>query len=152
MGLQPPRRLGPTLRIRSIMHRMSRTFSLGRLMVGVTVFCVLCGLAVNFPEMVIGWAFIDSIVGPPAVIWLVLSRFAKWRGSLLWNVSIGAVLGLVVGALFVCGCETFWLAYAKIEIPSSLGAFVFGVVGLLDECIASRRDRPVVERDRWPWL
>ena len=135
-----------------IMRGMSRTFSLGRLMIGVTVFCVLCGLAVNFPEVAIGCAVIGSIVAPPAVIWLVLSRFAKRRGSLLWNVIPGAVLGFVAGSLLVCGCETFWIAYSKFEIPSSLGAFAFGVVGLLDERIASRRDRSVVERDRWPRL
>ena len=126
-----------------IMRGMSRTFSLGRLMVGVTVFCVLCGLVVNFPGVVILCVLVGAYsVLPAAAAWLVLARYSKQRGSLLWNVIrgsfVGFMLGLLVGSDGIWG--PWWLDFARVAITSSLGAFVFGSLGLLDEVLATRKD------------
>jgi hypothetical protein len=48
---------------------MPRTFSLYLLMLGITAFCIFCGLAVNFPhEMLLFVAF--SV--PTAIVWLTI--------------------------------------------------------------------------------
>src|SRR5262245_37074449 len=119
---------------------MSRTFTLGRLMLGITAFCLVCGLAVNFPDFVIGGVMFLSLLAPPAVAWLVLAGFAKWRGSLAWNVCLGAFVGFVVTAIFSSGQPggPWWLDYLVWIVPPTAGAFVFGTVGLFDEWIAAR--------------
>jgi hypothetical protein len=119
---------------------MSRTFTLARLMLGITAFCLVCGLAVNFPDFVIGSVGILSVFAPPAIAWLVLARFAKWRGSLAWNLGVGAFIGFITASIFSSGQPwgPWWLDYLLLVAPATIGAFAFGVVGLLDESIAAR--------------
>jgi len=122
---------------------MSRTFSLSRLMLGVTVFCVLCGLAVNFPLAVILCAFVAALSLPPAVVvWFALARYSKQRGSLLWNVVIGAFAGCMGGVIASGGdfVGPSWLGFLSVMIYSSIGALVWGCLGLLDEVLPTRKN------------
>ena len=119
------------------MHRMSRTFSLGRLMVGVTVFCVLCGLAVNFPEVAMGCAGLGLFCAPTVIVCGVLGKYSI-RPSSLWTLSL---LGAFVGLLLVPGFGLTWRSgwqdyvqfFLRVQIPPALGALLFGGSGLMVE-------------------
>lgn len=124
------------------MRCMPRTFTLASLMLGITLFCILCGLAVAFPVASILCVLVAGVSAPPAaVVWLVLARFSKQRGSLLWNVFVGAVVGSIVGLIAGGGGPwgPWWLDYARAIVFSSLGALVWGSVGLLDEFFPTRK-------------
>ncbi len=71
---------------------MPHTFSLARLLLAVTTFCLLCGLAVNFPP---AGTFI-TLFAPAIIVWLV---FVRYSGRMVENSTIallGALSGLIV--------------------------------------------------------
>jgi len=75
---------------------MPRTYTLGRLMSGITVFCILCGLAANFPDVA---AFVGAVIlvfAPTIVIFLILARFSRDRPSLGCLIFFAAVFGLLL--------------------------------------------------------
>src|SRR5882724_3466775 len=72
---------------------MSRTFSLGRLMVGVTLFSLACGCVVNFPydlRFEVGGHY------PTLVPALILFYFAKHRGLSLSIAILGYLYGFII--------------------------------------------------------
>jgi len=73
---------------------MLRTFSLARLMVGVTSACVLCGTAVNYPILALAGAFF----APTIIVWLVMLRYtAQWRWLDVTLICVaGAILGWII--------------------------------------------------------
>jgi hypothetical protein len=62
-------------------------------MIGVTLFCVLCGLAVNYP-------IAATALPLTCLVWLRLMRITPNWGALTFTYSIGAVLGLFPGLSF----------------------------------------------------
>src|SRR5438094_514998 len=118
---------------------MPRTFSLARLLLGITLFCLLCGLAVNFPEVAIAlaWATIATaaVLCPTMCITLVLVHMANHRGSLIFIAFVGAVYGIAARlTLFPLwwtlnyGGNVFYLSLAT---PPALGAFITGTALVL---------------------
>jgi hypothetical protein len=74
---------------------MPRTFSLFRLMLGITAFCLLCGLAVNFPELALNCAALLVMCLPSGLIYLVMCIYSRDRLALLGASVVGAVVGLL---------------------------------------------------------
>ena len=71
---------------------MPRTFSLARLMVGITVLCALLGLAVCGSEELQAFVLLFALLSPTAIVYLTLVSFARNR-SLFW---IGSVVGMLM--------------------------------------------------------
>lgn len=75
---------------------MSRTFSLWRLLVGVTVLCVVCALAVNFPQAILMAALILPYLVVPLVCAWLIGMFSR-RRRLTFAISLfGGLNGLLV--------------------------------------------------------
>jgi hypothetical protein len=55
---------------------VSRTFSLASLLLGITAFCVLCGLAVNYPLESMAFIALPFLFFFPPCFCFVLSRFS----------------------------------------------------------------------------
>src|SRR5207253_9116456 len=81
-----------------IQNVIPRTFSLARLLLAVTAFCLLCGLAVNYPDQSLAYALLFAQLVPTGIVCLVLVSFARKRKTVLACSMLG---GLVIG--------TFWM-------------------------------------------
>jgi len=134
---------------------MSRTFSLRRLMIGVTVLCLLCALVANFPEItyqaILGAGFFVPTVVACAVL--------PWFSSRPLLTLCGAIAGAIVGWIFFSytiyesrsAPPDWWDMYCYTfqteAIPAATGAFVagFACVGLFPRWIKrqSRTDSGV---------
>jgi hypothetical protein len=80
---------------------MPRTFTLARLMLGITAFCILCGLAVNFPGEALECAAFGVFFGPTIVVWLVMLRRTRQPVTLSVIAMMGAWLGLLATVLLL---------------------------------------------------
>ena len=120
---------------------MPRTFSLARLMLGITAFCLVCGLVVNYPELAIALASaiicIAAVLCPTMFITLALVNKANHRGTLIFVAFVGAVYGIAARlSLFPLwwtlnhGGDAFFMSLA---IPPALGAFITGTAFVLIE-------------------
>jgi hypothetical protein len=76
---------------------MPRTFSLSYLMIGVTLFCVVCGLAVNVPE---DFRLLLLILCPSLVPALILCYFSKYRSVSLVFTFLGFLYGIAGWPMF----------------------------------------------------
>lgn len=123
---------------------MPRAFTLQRLMLAITVFCIVCGLSAAFPAIaVLAW-----IIAPAAFVWIVLAAFSHRPWELLSTCAIGAFIGLFYLLLFSTGPPagvSEWQEHFYILIPpalsSFLGALLLGGAALFDD-ILTRRQRP----------
>lgn len=109
---------------------MSRTYSLARLMRGITLFCMLCGLVTNFP-----WI---SLYATPTVIVCIslLGSSVRPIGVLIVSL-LGAIVFFVLfsPAEFVLGTrrEAFVFEFITLGVTPAIGAFLFGGAFLADE-------------------
>src|SRR5437762_3176804 len=71
---------------------MPRTFSLARLLLGITAFCLLCGLFANFPNE----ALIAVLPIPTLIVYYALLRYSR-RPLLM---TIAALTGALLGFLY----------------------------------------------------
>jgi hypothetical protein len=130
---------------------MPRTFSLQRLMLAITLFCILCGLAVIFPQVTFGSAMLTGPFIPAALVWLGLAAFSRRPWELLFICLSGALIGLILLSLTVTGPPTrgtMWECYCdqlrSTALPSGLGALLLGGAALADD-IRRNRQRPPTE-------
>lgn len=114
---------------------MSRTFSLWELMAVVTVLCLVCALAVNFPAialmiaLVIGY-YLPTIVICGALPWLssrpVLTLNAALLGALVSFWIVPPIQGIAGGT------SDFWDVYIRglqrQALPAAFGALLTGIV------------------------
>jgi FtsH-binding integral membrane protein len=122
---------------------MPRTFSLFSLMLVVTAFCLLCGLAVNFPfEVMLAWICF-GLFGPTAIVWLILARRSKERSILTALTIVGGCIGLdicFVGLIVlspvavsrvpgIAAC----LVSPGLGLGAAFGGLLFGRAALTDE-------------------
>jgi len=109
---------------------MPRTFTLARLMLGVSLFCILCGCAVNFP-FALSPEF-AVLLAPAIGITLILSFFSKHRGVLILIAFVGALYG--IAAYPAIGPLLRWfesnsglmVQYLALAAPPAIGATVAG--------------------------
>jgi len=117
---------------------MPRTFSLPRLLLLVTLFCVICALAVAFPYPVIGLALIAAFVLPvAAVLWLGIRRLSQRPRLLACNVVVGGFIGFILFSPYEWQ-ESILSEILATGLPAAIGAVLFGGLTLLDERIRRR--------------
>jgi hypothetical protein len=121
---------------------MSRTFSLARLMLGITLLCVMCAVAVNFPIAAILVAYLVVQLLPVVFVWFVLTRYSPHRGGLAFTCLVGGLLGLIPVSPFAAGAvlddldliDDFWrgpLAFAILAFGAAVGALLLSWALLL---------------------
>jgi len=129
---------------------MPRTFSLARLLVAITLFCLFCGLAVNYPEASLPFLQLFSLFIPFAIVCLTLVSFARNRKTVL---AISTVGGLVLWLLVTPpvihmghpALQANWdfivRDYLSVTIYAPLGALLFGGAALADDILNRRESR-----------
>src|SRR5439155_26473754 len=107
-----------------------RTFSLARLLLAITLVGFACGAAANIPEIDF-WMMFTALLVPAIALTLVLSRFSKHRGLLIFNGFVGAAFGFTVLPSFAkplgssfCGCFESSTNYSVFILPL-VGALLF---------------------------
>jgi hypothetical protein len=107
---------------------MSLTFSLRRLLVGVTVLCVLCALVANFPSVSLAVALAIPFMLPTIVVCAGLS----WLSSRPLETCVFAVTGAFVGYVLTPGVRAEWSDLYSFDVRTppwlpAAGAFVLGI-------------------------
>jgi hypothetical protein len=126
---------------------MPRTFSLSRLLLFITLLCLLCGLAVNFPLQTLAFVFIAGAFVPTAIVCLTLVSFSRRRMTVLIISMLGAGICVLLGpAQIHMGPppRTVWESvqplYAGMSFPA-LGALLLGATALAaDAFLQPRRE------------
>jgi len=116
-------------------------------MLGVTVFGLICGVAVKYPEESLAIFLLASSMMPTAGVVLMLVSFSRHRMITLMISCLGAVLlgGCCAPARHHMGPgpKTVWEAVRPDLLPMAifppLGALLFGGAILLDEHFEQRR-------------
>ena len=128
---------------------MSQTFTLRRLMMGVTLLCVLLALGVNFPVVSLVVALVIGHFIPTIVVCAVLPWFSSRRVLTLNVALVGAIVGfLVAPAMHVhsAGLPDVWdmvsLMLASKALPAAAGAIIagFACVGFFPRRIKARQE------------
>jgi hypothetical protein len=122
---------------------MPRTFTLAGLMLGVTVFCVLCGLAVSKSETVQAYILTVASLTPAAIICLAFVSFSRRRKTVLITTLIGAYLGTFWGLPLHGGPamtikQAIGIVFVPMAISAAFGAVLFGVATLVIAALDSR--------------
>jgi hypothetical protein len=113
---------------------MSLTFSLRRLLVGVTVVCVICALVANFPKAAFAVVLAVPFFLPTVVVCATLPWFSLRPRGALATALAGAIIGwLLTPTLYVnwgTSVPEWWDLYS-LDLqtqawPPALGAFVLG--------------------------
>jgi hypothetical protein len=108
-----------------------RTFSLARLLLAVTVFCLLCGLAVKSRDLAI-------LIGPSLMVWIVLFMIAP---SPVW-VTLACVGGVVCSSLIFTPARWSPVSdltyFMQTSFPWASFAAIFGGAAILDDIRARR--------------
>jgi hypothetical protein len=92
----------------------------------ITLFCVMCAVAANFPELVLGLAALVAFNVPAACVFFVLSRFYDDSAGLFFRVFVGAIFGwlAVPGVMAVGGWEAWLVNFMIGAGPPALGALL----------------------------
>lgn len=126
---------------------MPRTFSLFRLMLGITAFCVICGLAVNvasFPEGPLVCVLVAGLCTPAIFIWLLMLGCSTRPVKLSIVSAIGCLVGLLIfSPILVSVFSPLDLAdlskndetkvFDVASLGPALGVFLLGGALFLDE-------------------
>jgi len=121
---------------------MPRTFTLARLMLGITAFCILCGLLASRSETVVAYALTVLSLTPAAIVCLTLVSFSRRRKTVMTITFIGALIGQLFAGIDPPGPMTVWEAIEPVFIPiaisSTFGALVVGGIALAIEPLDAR--------------
>jgi hypothetical protein len=117
---------------------MPRNFSLARLMLGVTLLCVIFGLAVSYRDDALVYALIVAALVPSGIVCLTLVSFASQRTFILFASLVGMALGLTClvpvqhgGGPYPSVWHAIGPVFMPIAIGSTIGAFFFGTAALV---------------------
>jgi hypothetical protein len=122
---------------------MPRTYSLAHVMLGITLFCVLCGLFVNDSPIAMAISFLICLVAPTLLVWIVLRNISRNHVAFAMWLGTGAIAGAFIasGAL-IGGGSTMdrWSQYFEfvlfpLSFPPAVVGFGFGFAELLHEAI-----------------
>ena len=110
---------------------MRRTYSLRRLFIGITLFCIFCAFAVRFPLIAHALLLLGIYVAPTYVVWKALILKSTRPVLLTLNVIVGAAIFLIYFTPtflpFPFGHSGSDLVdFVNTAIPPALGALVFG--------------------------
>jgi hypothetical protein len=100
---------------------MPRTYSLARLMLGITAFCVLCGLVVNYPYNVFS-ELVGAILFVPTILtWRVLTSLSRYRRC----ITLACLIGTIFVTPFVMGLHVTLGVFFNLAAKSHLLATLF---------------------------
>ena len=121
---------------------MAWTFSLRRLLLGMTVLCVVTGLAVNFPQQALIVAAVAGLLAPTLIVLQVGLLLSRRRWSTMfagrrWSTIVWGLLGALAGICLTptkltnpqSWFEQYLSCYLLFAIPPACGAFLL-VMGL----------------------
>jgi hypothetical protein len=123
---------------------MPHTFSLGRLMLIITLLCVFCAVAVYYGRDFGDYLLCVLLLVPTAIVCVTLASFSEHRKTTLAISVLGAVISDFIfnGGLYTRHCRTVWevvqMNLVSFTVCSSLGALVLGGALLLDEKFSHR--------------
>jgi hypothetical protein len=112
-------------------------------MIGVTLFCIVCGLAWNYPQASLAYALLLALFLPTVIVCQILVTFSRERMTTLIVSLIGAAIVVVFDqpVILMGSPRTAWQCIEPMIVPMvigpPLGALVFGV--LADEFLKRRR-------------
>lgn len=122
-------------------------FTLGRLMIGVTVLCATLGLMAKFPDSAFDAVWGVVLRGPAIAIAVWAMVVSHNRGRTLKILAVGFAAGLVLMPLeiffFEGGPPGFWQSFSfnifHYTLPATLA---MGVAAAVDSWLESKRRRP----------
>lgn len=110
---------------------MPRAFSLGLLMLVVTLLCMATGVAVRFPVIAIALLAVVGYLVPMVMVLSVVSRYTNQRRATWIAGSIGALVGNLFFSPVIMRMgppRPFWYeyftSYLAVAIPIALGALL----------------------------
>jgi K+-sensing histidine kinase KdpD len=126
---------------------MPRTFSLARLMIVITLVCVVCAVAAHYGKDFDDYLIVSLLFVPTGVVCLAVASFAHNRIIVLAFSIIGAFLSsfflpAVQGSHHLMSNNTWTLIeplFGPLAVIPPLGALIFGVAALADEMLQRRR-------------
>jgi MFS family permease len=128
---------------RSNPARGPRTFSLARLLLAISLFCILCGLTVNFPQDALTCALAAVVFGPMFFAWLAMLDYSSRPIVISIAFFVGAIIGflflpvaLILSARLVGLPLTGWagvLAIICVPISATVGSISTGGAFLMYE-------------------
>jgi hypothetical protein len=92
-----------------------RTFSLARLLLAVTLFCVLCGLAVNYPVEALAFIALPSLFVLPPTFCVLLSKLGRRPNVSFTAAMIGMFSGYAVDFLLSRVLLPAWQPISSLE-------------------------------------
>jgi len=126
---------------------MPRTFSLGQLMLVVTLICGICALVAAHRKELVDYLCCAVIFVPTGVVCLALASFARnriavWCASVLGAIIMSFLFGgppmYVVGGMPTTVRGAVFRLYDSIMVTSPLGVLLLGGAVLLDEKFSHR--------------
>jgi hypothetical protein len=114
-------------------------------MIAITLFCILCGLAWNFPEALFAYVLLLALFIPTVIVCQVLVSLARDRMAVLVASLIGASIGSFL-AQPIMGLRwnptTVWRCIEQLIVPMTisppLGALIFGGLVLIGDLLSRR--------------
>jgi hypothetical protein len=130
---------------------MPRTFSLGRLMLGVTLICVVGAVLTDFPINAIILCHLCALFLPTLLLWCALSRVFTNRGTLACSCFAGAWPGFFAARPLVLEIDATYDSWVKMPVAlvvsglagATSAALVSSVVLLAQAYWARNRARPL---------
>ena len=125
---------------------MPRTFTLSRLMAGITAFCIVCGLAANFPEAATFVAAVLLVLAPTIVVFLISARFSRDPAPLGCLIFSGAVFSLLLVPGVRASGGGWWADavanYLIVAGPPTICALLLALPFVLSDLWARHSDPP----------
>jgi hypothetical protein len=122
------------------------TFSLRRLLVGVTVLCVLAAIMIQFPNQSLWWGLSLATLIPGVGLAFALSRLSRApRVSLVFGL-IGTAFGWPLGPTILSNPPLDWVQQLIVDAEihllfSTVGSLLFGGSSALAALVLVKRPR-----------
>ena len=131
---------------------MTRTFSLRRLLFGMTALCVVAGLAVNFPLHALVAAAVIGWLAPTLLVVQIGLLFSKRRwATIVWGL-LGALAGTCLTPAVMAPARPSWWdqyvsCYLLFAIPPACGALCVVIGAVLDDRFRQSADSSAAKRE-----
>ena len=124
---------------------MPRTFTLQRLMLAITLFCIACSIAAAYPKLAANCAILGALWAPTIVVWIMLVKLSR-QPVTVWIASLfGAWAGLLLVPGVVWTSRDGWYGFLwyfiAVAIPPAIGALLIGGISLLGDILTRSQPR-----------
>jgi hypothetical protein len=124
---------------------MPRTFSLARLLLAITAFCVLFGLTASQNQALAAYGLLLLLFAPTGAVCLTLVSFSRSRKTVLACSILGAFVGVLyatpvlsTGSPLRNAWEAITSEFLGLGIVPPFGALLFGGAALLNDHLYTR--------------